>query len=312
MAAGGRVDRTIDGAIDEGARVRMTRTRSIWLSQLVMAGSVAIISVVVLAIMPEEFHSWNYPTGVAIVLLVTVLALVLPWARLPRDLVLILPYGDVLAVASMTLGSDMQFAFFWVFPVIWVATHFRLGALIAMISAIAVGVLVDSAVSGTNDTLALRLMIITTSLLFIGLTTHATARQTRAFKQLLRRQAVRMQDTIRRVSTQEKRVSRMLNGLDVGIVRIGADGDILAINDAYIALYGLDREDSARPGRAVEYATLRVPPCPSPPDLSPGRRAERSSRTSASGSTTRRASGMHSPSPRDRSEAWRTSPRVRC
>ncbi|MEN2740544.1 PAS domain-containing sensor histidine kinase [Microbacterium sp. X-17] len=235
----------------------MSRTRSIWLTQLLMAGSVAIISVVVLGIMPEQFASWNYPTGVAIIFLTTILALVLPWAKLPRDLVLILPYGDVLGVAAMTLGSDMQFAFFWVFPVIWIATHFRIGALIAVIAAIAVGVLVDSAVSGANDTVALRLMIVTISLLFIGLTTHFAAAQTRAFKQLLRRQAQRMQDTIQRVSAQEQRVSRMLNGLDVGIARIGADGDILAINDTYIELYGIDREDHTRPARAVEYATLR-------------------------------------------------------
>jgi two-component system, OmpR family, phosphate regulon sensor histidine kinase PhoR len=222
-----------------------------------MAGSVAIISVVVLGILPEEFSSWNYPTGVAIIFLTTILALVLPWSKLPRDLVLILPYGDVLGVASMTLGSDMQFAFFWVFPVIWIATHFRIGALIAVIAAIAVGVLVDSAVSGANDTVALRLMIVTISLLFIGLTTYFTSSQTRAFKQLLRRQAQRMQDTIHRVSAQEQRVSRMLNGLDVGIARIGPDGDVLAINDTYIELYGIDREDYTRPARAVEYSALR-------------------------------------------------------
>jgi two-component system, OmpR family, phosphate regulon sensor histidine kinase PhoR len=235
----------------------MSRTRSIWLSQLVMAGSVAIISIVVLAILPGAYAQWNYPIGVAIIFLTTIVALALPWARLPRDLVLILPYGDVLGVASMTLGSDMQFAFFWVFPVIWIATHFRIGALIAAVAAIAVGILVDSAISGANDTVALRLMIVTISLLFIGLTTHLTARQTRAFKQLLRRQAQRMQDTIRRISTQEQRVSRMLNGLDVGIARIGEDGDILAVNDTYIDLYGLDRDDPSRPARAVEYAALR-------------------------------------------------------
>lgn len=229
-----------------------------------MTGSVGIISLVVLAIMPEEFSRWNYPTGVAIVFLTTIVALALPWARLPRDLVLILPYGDVLGVAAMTLGSDMQFAFFWVFPVIWIATHFRIGALIAVVAAIAVGVLVDSAVSGANDTVALRLSIITISLLFIGLTSHFTAGQTRAFKQLLRRQAQRMQDTIQRVSAQEQRVSRMLNGLDVGIARIGADGDILAVNDTYMQLYGIDRDAEGRPARAVEYGSLRGEALPEP------------------------------------------------
>jgi len=261
MAAGGRGRRQttvpVGDAFGSRPALQMSRTRSIWLSQLVMAGSVAIISILVLAIMPDEFLRWNYPAGAAVILLTTVVALALPWARLPRDLVLVLPYGDILGVSFMTLGADTQFAFFWVFPVIWIATHFRLGALITAIAAIAVGILVDSAVNNGNDTVALRLMIVTISLLFIGLTTYLTAGQTRAFKQLLRRQARRMQDTIRRVSGQEQRVSRMLNSLDVGIVRLGVDGDLLAVNDTYIALYGLDRDDPSRPARAVEYAALR-------------------------------------------------------
>ena len=57
-------------------------------------------------------------------------------------------------------------------------------------------------------------------------------------------------------------MSQMLNGLDTGIARLSADGEVLALNDTYVALYGIERDEPQRPGGAIEYATLRGEPVP--------------------------------------------------
>lgn len=240
-----------------------SRTRSVWLLQLVLAASVVISVLVVQAMQPSLFGSWTFSSGVAIVIALTAIALVVPWQRLHRNAVMVLPFGDLVGVALLAFDSDLRFGFFWVFPVTWIATHFALGALLAALGAIGIVILVDATANPTLYS-ALRLVIVMLSLTFIGLTAHLTARQSRAFKQLLRRQANRLQGTLQRVSGQERRVSQMLNGLDTGIARLSATGEVLALNDTYVSLYAIDRDDPKRPGGSVEYSSLRGDPLPEP------------------------------------------------
>ena len=54
----------------------------------------------------------------------------------------------------------------------------------------------------------------------------------------------------------------ILNGIDTGIARISEDGTLLAVNDAYSRLYGLDPLDPTRPAQSVEYTGLRGMPVP--------------------------------------------------
>src|SRR3546814_191996 len=54
----------------------------------------------------------------------------------------------------------------------------------------------------------------------------------------------------------------MLNGLDTGIARLSRGGEVLALNDTYVSLYAIDRDDPKRPGGAVEYSALRGDPLP--------------------------------------------------
>jgi signal transduction histidine kinase len=149
-----------------------------------------------------------------------------------------------------------------VFPITWIATHFVLSMMIAALATVGVIIVADASVNGTGTATALRLIVVLLSLTFIAITAYLSARQTRAFKQLLRRQASRLQGTLQRVTGQERRVSQMLNGLDTGIARLSVDGEVLALNDTYVNLYGIERDEPSRPGGAVEYATLRGEPLP--------------------------------------------------
>lgn len=244
---------------DEGGSAT-SLTRSVWLFQLVLAASVVVTVLVVQALEPSLFGLWTFSAGVAVIVALTAAALVVPWQRVPRAAIIALPFGDLIGISLLAFGSDLRFGFFWAFPIIWIATYFSLASLLSALAAIGAVVLIDATVTGPSSATALRFIAVLLSLSFIGLTTYLTARQNRAFKHLLRRQASRLQGTLQRVSGQERRVSQMLNGLDTGIARLSPGGEVLALNDTYVSLYAIDRSDPKRPGGAVEYASLRGEP----------------------------------------------------
>lgn len=254
MATGGARSIFVVGAPD-------ARTRSIWLTQLVLAASVLITSILVMALQPSIFGRWNFLAGTLAVVVLTLATLALRWSRLPVNAVLAIPFADALAIGLMSSGTELRLGYLWGFPVMWVAMHFSAKILAAMLVMIALILLVDSAISsGTLG--ALRVFVVLLSLTFIGITAHLALRRTRALRRLLRRQAGRLTATLTRRSDQERRTMEILNGVDIGIARISDDGAVLAVNDAYSRLYGLDPLNPTLPARSVEYTGRRGMPVP--------------------------------------------------
>ena len=230
-----------------------TRTYSIWLSQLLLAIVVVVIVLLVQALSPETLNLWTFTIGVSLVVILTAVALALPWQRLPRWAVLAVPLLDIVAVGLMTRDAPVDFAFLWVFPVTWIASHYPLWATGTALGTIAVLVLLDEMGQPENANGTLRLIVVTLSLTFIAISTHSAARQTRAFKRLLRREANKLNETLTRSTRQERELSRVLGSIDVGVVRLSAEGDILEANKTYRDLYDIDTDDPSFAPRSVEY-----------------------------------------------------------
>lgn len=254
MATGGLAQAPSAGASD-------SRTRSVWLTQLVLAASVLTISVLVLFLQPELFTRWTFALGVLAIVVVSLATLAVPWIRLPQSAVLAVPFLDALAIGLVASDTDLRFGYLWAFPVMWVAMHFSAAALGAMLAVIAAILLVD-AIGTPSPVVTLRLFIVLLSVLFIGITTHLAMRQMRAFRRLQRRQARRLKATAERRADQERRANEILNGVDTGVARLSASGTVLTVNHAYSRLYGLDPIDPNLPGTSVEYAGRRGMPLP--------------------------------------------------
>ena len=237
------------------------RTRSVWLTQLVLAASVVIINLLVLTLQPAVFIRWNYGVGALLVVVLTLAALAIPWSRLPPIWVLAVPFADAIAIALIAANTDLRFGYLWVFPVMWVGMHFGVIALTALLATIGVALLIETVMEPGAES-ALRVIVVLLSLTFIGITSHLALRRTRSLRRLLGRQAKRLTVTARRRSDQERRTAEILNGIDTGIARIGDDGRVLAVNDAYSRLYGLDPRDPLLPARSVEYTGMRGMPVP--------------------------------------------------
>ena len=237
------------------------RTRSIWLTQLVLAAAVLITAILVMTLQPALFGRGNFLLGTLAVVVVTLATLALPWAKLPASAALAVPFADTLAIGLMSTGMELRLGYLWGIPVMWVAMHFRATALAALLATIGAILLLDSAVAATTSA-ALRAFVVLLALTFIGITAHLALRRTRSLRRLMRRQADRLTATYTRRADQERRTNEILNGVDTGIARISTDGVVLAVNDAYSRLYGLDPLDPTLPARSVEYTGLRGMPIP--------------------------------------------------
>jgi len=237
------------------------RTRSIWLTQSVLAASVITISVLVLALQPDLFGRWSFSVGMTAIIALTLATLVTPWSQLPKTAVLVIPFLDAIAIGLAASDTELRFSYLWVFPVMWVSMHYRPAVMAALLAAIGAVLLVDAA-ADFDSASALRAFTVLLSLTFIGITAHLAMRQTRALRRLMRRQAGRITATAGRRAEEERRTSEILNGVDSGVARISETGAVLAVNDAYVRLYGLDPLDPSLPARSVEYSGLRAMPVP--------------------------------------------------
>lgn len=236
-----------------------SRTRSIWLSQLGLSITVAITFLLALSVRPGLFALWEFSVGTGIIFVLTVVALTIPWDRITPGAVLLMPLANIAAIGLLSLRTEMQLAYLWIFPISWIALHFTVGWLLgswAFITLLMIGLTSSQGLASVT----MRFAAILLPIGFVGIMLHLTARRTRAYRLLLGKQASRLQASLQRATAQERSSGEMLNGLEVGVVRINKEGDLVAVNDTYVNMYGLTPEDPSAPGASVEYDAPRGKP----------------------------------------------------
>ena len=250
------------------------RTRSIWLTQLSLAGAVVAIALMVMVLAPALFGQRHFLIGTAMVLALTTVTIGAPWARMPKNAVIAIPFLDAIAIGLLSYTTDLRLGFLWAFPVMWAGMHFRLTILGAMLGLIGLMIALDLLYGSATNT-ALRAFVVLSTLAFIGITAHLAMRQVRASRRLMARQSRRLHATVERRSEQERRTNEILNVVDIGVARVTTSGPALSINSTYARLYGIDPRDPEQPARSVEYSGHRGMPVP-PADrtLSRARRGE--------------------------------------
>ena len=237
------------------------RTRSIWLTQLVLALGIISTGLLLLAVRPEVFARGNFSLGALAIVVITIATLAIPWTRVPQGGVLAVPFADAVMIGVMASATELRLGFLWGFPVIWVAMHFGSRALATLLLMIGAIMSLDAWMFPESGAVP-RVIVVLVSLTFIGLATHLALRRTRALRRLLNRQADRLTATLQRRSRQERHTAEILDGIDTGIARFSLDGRLLTVNDAYTRLYGMDPADPTLPARAIEYTELRGMPVP--------------------------------------------------
>ncbi|WP_336648680.1 sensor histidine kinase [Microbacterium sp. MMO-10] len=240
----------------------MSRRASIWRWQLIFVSTTVAIAVLVAALKPTVFATPLFTAGLVLALLTTVVALVLPWDRIPSAAILAVPMVDIAAIGLTTQAPDIRLGFLWVIPITWIATYYSMIAVLGGIALITAFLFTVANQSGLFSDVVLRVLITAFSLGFLGTTIRIGVRRSRAASRLLRRGSEQIDRVARRAETHERRMAQIIDALGTALVTVGEDGAILRMNDAYRRLYGIDADGSALPAPAVEYDDREGDPVP--------------------------------------------------
>ncbi|WP_127792441.1 cell wall metabolism sensor histidine kinase WalK [Agromyces sp. LHK192] len=235
----------------------VSRVRTVWIWQLLFAAVVTIIVLAGYLLDPAFLTIEPLIAGVIGVLTTTIAALVTPWARFPESAATIVPYLDIVWVGLLTFSIDLRLSHLWVFPITWLASQFSLARLVAGVGLVGVIAMIEVHANESAAASALRVLITVLALTFVGIAVHVTARQGRAYRTLVGRQAGRVRHSLDTVMVEQRRVRDMLDAVHIGIAQVSAAGELLSSNAAYRALYAIDESDPNRPARSVEYDALR-------------------------------------------------------
>ncbi|MDJ1114438.1 sensor histidine kinase [Microbacterium dauci] len=234
-----------------------TRTRSVWQWQLIFTFSVVAIAVVIAILDETIITHWAFLLGIGLIVAASTVSLVTPWAQYPKGVALTLPIVDIIGVGLMAV-SESNLGYLWVFPIAWISTYYSTRELIGALAVTGFMNLVDTWPRGYSAAVILELLIVLLALAFLGITIIVGARRTRAFRHLTRRQAERLDRTLRRVQSAETRAVAVFDSISVALARVSASGELVAANTSYRALYAMDPRDlHFSAAGAVEYTDYR-------------------------------------------------------
>lgn len=235
----------------------MIRTVSIWRWQLVFTGSLVAIVVMVTAFKPETLGLPLFIAGLVVLVATTLVTLAVPWQRLPRRAVVLIPLLDTLAVGLTTNAPDIRLGLLWVFPITWLATYFTMPWVLAGVALSSAGLVLFGEHTGEPADLLLRVLTVIITLSFLGVTVRIGSMRARAARRLLERRSEQVNRAADRAETNQRRVTQIIDALGVALVVVADDGRILQMNDAYRTLYGRDSQGEKLPSAAVEYDRRR-------------------------------------------------------
>lgn len=240
-----------------------SRCRSIWQWQLVIAFTTVTIGAGAALLTPHFFADWPFSIGLLLIVLVTVASFAVPWHRVGSRGVLVLPVLNVFFIGLVSAGGAPATTFMWVFPVAWVGTYYRMGALIVVLSLIAVLRISTLLISGLTPQTTIGVLILVITLGFVGVVSATGSRRNLSIRGLLKAQSDRLAHALQRVNDQKARTSRLMNSLDIGVARVLNGGLIDEPNETFRTIYALGGAAQQHPVRPVEYRSRRGEPIPS-------------------------------------------------
>ncbi|WP_306233312.1 sensor histidine kinase [Agrococcus beijingensis] len=239
-----------------GAHPDRTRERATAVNQLLFAAA-CLVACSLIIVLGDLADGALLFVGVLLVFALTILALVVPWNRLPAALVALVPVGDLVAIFLLQLADfNSEVWPLWMVPATWLAT---IGGWPGLILGAGGSSALFWASSLLSDAFGSPVHVLLGPLAITAASVVAfvAARRSAAQRALLDEQADYLDHAVERARRQEDAVSELLDAVDFGVVRIAADGTIAIENDAHArlstivddgALFAADGETPIEPG----------------------------------------------------------------
>ncbi|MGA1835753.1 ATP-binding protein [Herbiconiux sp. 11R-BC] len=237
--------------------------RAVFQSQLLLAAALLLLVCAAYIFAPTSVLDVRFFTGVAVVFVLTGTAALMPWSRLPRWAIAVVPLIDIIAIIAIRNGNSVLGAgLLLVFPVIWLSSYFGLGGAVASVATSSLLLWASAAVTGGPLTLASLpgLLVLPITLVFIATTTLTTSSRTAAQRGLLRQQADLLEVALRRARRQEQTLDEVLNAVTFAVVAFGRDGTLSIVNRGQRELQAQFGHDDGQVGSTTMYKADRTTP----------------------------------------------------
>ncbi len=249
-----------------------------------------LTGIVFSAVYPQLLAEASFVDGYLVLLGTTVLAVLVPWNRLPRKAPLALPVLGLLAIGLARVGSQSVLdvlGLLTVFPAIWLATSDKYRGVAVSTAGTAAIVVVPLLLAGAPVTSQhwARLVLLPLVVGTVGLTVSVITSRLEAQTRGLRAATFRLKAALDRAGEQRQLLQSILDAVEVGVVAVDADGNTLLTNKPGLAaehraakgaqLRGAPRVEweAMGEGTKVMYESDRLTPIP--PQRRPIARANR-------------------------------------
>ncbi|WP_405216840.1 sensor histidine kinase [Agrococcus sp. Ld7] len=240
-----------------------TRERATAVNQLLLAAACLVASGLIV-VLDNVQDGQTLFFGVLVVFALTVAALIVPWNRIHPRWVSLVPVGDLIAIFFLQVGQPAaQLWLLWMVPATWLATIGGWKGLVVGAAGSSALYWIVTLLEG-GFTTAVQIVLGPLALTMAAVVAFVAARRSAAQRALLDEQAEYLDHAVERARRQEDAVSELLDAVDFGVVRIGADGAISIENDAHARLSagGIDGElfgaDGETPISAIDTPLARA------------------------------------------------------
>jgi signal transduction histidine kinase len=214
----------------ERAYAARSRGRAAVLNQLLLCAIVLVVAALALA-NGDPSRRGMFLTGVLVILAGGALTLMIPWGRVPRGWVLLVPLVDVGAAALLRWAEpNGGLGLLWAFPAMWLASLGIVGFVVQLVvitSTYWTIVALSAEQAWAYTTFLLPIVIAA-----IAATSFVSTRRFVAQQILLDKQAAMLTGALERAQRHEQLVTEVLDAVDFGVIRIGHDGAITVVNEA--------------------------------------------------------------------------------
>jgi len=265
-----------DTTVGAARRQRERLGRSIVQSQLITSAAVLVLAWIVVLVSPTSLQNPLFFSGLALVFVVTGIALMVPWTADNKRWAVILPLLDIVALAALREGAlQLGSGLLLVFPVIWLARNFKLWGAIGGVALSAALIWLSWAVTGTAISAGdfPGLVILPLTLSFVATTSYISGRRNASQRVLLTQQAQIIEEAFDRARKQEALLQQILDAVEFGVISFDKNGSVTLINESQrksLVDFGAPRSAVIHP---VVYQSDRITPFPQ--DSRPFSRATR-------------------------------------
>ncbi|MGV9192868.1 sensor histidine kinase [Microbacterium sp. MC2] len=246
-----------------------TRERATAVNQL-LTGLVALVSCSVALAFGAVDDIYQLVGGLGLMFVVTGVAVIVPWNRLPPLTIAIVPLLDVVAITMMERSAPtVGLALLWVFPCLWLSSSFGVKGLVTSIVTVSAALWSTVAIAAPGE-FETSFVVIPVTMAIVSAIAFLYARRATAQRMLLSRQSLSLRRAADRAHRQEAFLTEVLDAVDFGVVRLDPSGATTLANEAHARLLAPPQDDDGdRAAYAADGVTRLAP------DEEPVARAER-------------------------------------